>query len=210
MSADDPSTRFMSMSRKTNKYFLSWCAVLSPCHKARGSPRHPALTASQFCGHATGVGIPTGRTLGRSSGAGRAFVQVDRVARHRPPAPASPVRVRLCRLRPTQTNRGGGGDAVGEVTTTDDTIMQPAPSPWDHRQRVLAPARRQHHSERRQLLSQRCNNKLTRGEDPSPLYIPQNCDAVKAGWRGKPRFCRRVADDVDTAHHQGKDLFCFQ
>jgi hypothetical protein len=55
MSADDPSTRFMSMSRKTNKYFLSWCAVLSPCHKARGSPRHPALTASKFCGHATGV-----------------------------------------------------------------------------------------------------------------------------------------------------------
>ena len=30
MSADDPSTRFMSMSRKTNKYFHSWCAVLSP------------------------------------------------------------------------------------------------------------------------------------------------------------------------------------
>ena len=26
-------------------------------------------------------------------------------------APASPVRVRLCRLRRTQTNRGGGGDA---------------------------------------------------------------------------------------------------
>ena len=30
MSADDPSTRFMSMSRKTNKYSHSWCAVLSP------------------------------------------------------------------------------------------------------------------------------------------------------------------------------------
>src|SRR5229473_779445 len=40
---------------ETNKYFISWWAVLSPCHKARGSPRHPALTASQFCGHATGV-----------------------------------------------------------------------------------------------------------------------------------------------------------
>ncbi len=30
-------------------------AVRNPCHKTRGSPRHPALTASQFCGHATGV-----------------------------------------------------------------------------------------------------------------------------------------------------------
>ncbi len=46
-------------------------------------------------------------------------------------------------------------------------------------------------------------------EDPSPLCIPQNCDAVKAGWRGKPRVWRRVADDANTAH-QGKDLFCFQ
>src|SRR5438105_2012800 len=31
------------MSRKTNKYFPSWCAVLSPsanpCHKTRGAPR---------------------------------------------------------------------------------------------------------------------------------------------------------------------------
>ena len=59
MSADDPSTRFISMSRKTNKYFLSWwgcvVAVRNPCHKTRGPPRHPAVTASQFCGHATGV-----------------------------------------------------------------------------------------------------------------------------------------------------------
>jgi hypothetical protein len=30
MSADDPSTRFRFISLKTNKYFLSWCAVLSP------------------------------------------------------------------------------------------------------------------------------------------------------------------------------------
>ena len=45
-----------------------------------------------------------------------------------------------------------------------------------------------YHSERRQLLSQRCNNKLTPGEDLSPLCIPQNCDAVKTGWRGKLGF----------------------
>jgi len=37
--------------------------------------------------------------------------------------------------------------------------------------------------------SQRCNNKLTPGEDPSPLCIPQNCDAVKAGWPESLGFC---------------------
>ena len=59
MSADDPSTRFMSMSRKTNKYFHSWCAVLSPSAtraiKLEALRAIPPLTASQFCGHATGV-----------------------------------------------------------------------------------------------------------------------------------------------------------
>jgi hypothetical protein len=61
--------------------------------------------------------------------AGRAFVQVDLVARHRPPAPASPVPVRLCRLPRTQTIEAEAVTPVGEVATTDDTIMQPAPSP---------------------------------------------------------------------------------
>src|SRR5216683_3858406 len=38
-----------------------------------------------------------------------------------------------------------------------------------------------------------------------PLCIPQNCDAVKAGWRGKPRFCRRVADDANTPRSVATD-----
>src|SRR5216683_2468423 len=77
-------------------------------------------------------GAESGRTAGRWAdlpGARRALVQVDRVARHRPPAPASPIPVRLCRLRRTQTIEAEAVTPVGEVTTTDDTIMQPAPSP---------------------------------------------------------------------------------
>src|SRR5260370_30152522 len=66
---------------------------------------------------------PPGGRRADLPGARRAFVQVDRVARHRPPAPASPVPVRLCRLRRTQTNEAEAVTPVREVTTTDDTIM---------------------------------------------------------------------------------------
>jgi hypothetical protein len=108
-------------------------AVRNPCHQTRGSPRHPAVTASQFCGHATGV-YPHREDAGPIFLApGRAFVQVDRVARHRPPAP---VPVRLCRLRRTQTIEA----------------------------------------------AQRCTNKLTRGEDPSPCVYRKIATRLK--WNG--------------------------
>ncbi len=132
MSADDPSTRFMSMSRKTNKYFLSGGLCW---RRPQPVPQNPRLSAPS---RRNRVAILRSRNRRRSPpggrwadlpGAGRAFVQVDRVARHRPPAPASPVPVRLCRLRRTQTIEAEAVTPVGEVTTTDDTIMQPAPSP---------------------------------------------------------------------------------
>src|SRR6266851_5076301 len=47
--------------------------------------------------------------------------------------------------------------------------MQPAPSPSDHRQRVLAPARKQHHSERRQLLHL---NDVTTSSPPVRIQAP--------------------------------------
>src|SRR6266851_5192394 len=105
------------------------------CRRPQPVPQNPRLSAPS---RRNRVAILRSRNRRRSPpggrwadlpGARRALVQVDRVARHRPPAPASPVRVRLGRLRRTQTIEAEAVTPVGEVTTTDDTIMQPAPSP---------------------------------------------------------------------------------
>src|SRR5216683_7387213 len=71
MGADDPSTRFISMSRKTNKYFLSWCAVLSPSATRATNPRlsapsrrnRVAILRSRYKGQAIDV-KRVGRELG--------------------------------------------------------------------------------------------------------------------------------------------------